>query len=129
MDLAVAPQASQHVRNPEEVIEMLKMRELFILAGLKRVRDQIIVAKDRKKTVRCRRAPPVSAPPRLRVPMKRRVRKGERCTVCQSDLDSDVVYTECSHAFHMECLDQWAAVNFENPTCPVCRRRLLTPLV
>ena len=128
MTLAVAP---QHVPNPQEVIEFLEMRELFILAGLKRVRDQITIAKDRKKTglVRRRRALPVSAPPRLRVPMKRRVRKGERCTVCQYDLDSEVVYTECSHAFHMQCLDQWAAANYDNPTCPVCRRRLSTPLL
>ena len=120
MTLAVAPQP---VPNPEEVIEILELRELFMIAGLRRLRNQITIA---KKTGVMRRR---RTSPRLRVPVKRCVEKDERCTVCQDDLDDDATHTECSHAFHTQCLDQWAAENYDNPTCPVCRRLLFTPIL
>ncbi len=120
MALVVAPQP---VPSPEEVIEILELRELFMIAGLRRLRNQITVAK-KTGVVRRRR----TTPPPLRVPMKRCVRKDERCTVCLSDLDADTTQTDCSHAFHTQCLDQWAAENYDNPTCPVCRRLLFIPI-
>ena len=135
MALAVPPPSPSRTRKPEEVLWVLEMRERLMLAGLKRVRDQITVVQDLSKARmvlrrRRRRPPPVSAPSRLRVPMKRRVKKVPKdvvCPVCQDDLGTDAFQTACSHAFHAHCLERWAAERYDNPTCPVCRQMLFLP--
>lgn len=41
------------------------------------------------------------------------------CTICQQDIFLDIVRTlECSHCFHVNCIDRWFT---ENKKCPQCR--------
>lgn len=41
------------------------------------------------------------------------------CTICQHDIFLDIVRTlECSHTFHVNCIDRWFT---ENKKCPQCR--------
>uniref|UniRef100_A0AAF5D3V2 RING-type domain-containing protein n=2 Tax=Strongyloides stercoralis TaxID=6248 RepID=A0AAF5D3V2_STRER len=46
--------------------------------------------------------------------------ESERCTVCLCDFDSgdEVRLLNCSHKFHVECIDQWLSINKK---CPLCR--------
>uniref|UniRef100_A0A0N4Z2B8 RING-type domain-containing protein n=1 Tax=Parastrongyloides trichosuri TaxID=131310 RepID=A0A0N4Z2B8_PARTI len=46
--------------------------------------------------------------------------ESERCTVCLCDFDSgdEVRALNCSHKFHVECIDQWLNINKK---CPLCR--------
>ena len=46
--------------------------------------------------------------------------ESERCTVCLCDFDSgdEVRALNCSHKFHVECIDQWLSINKK---CPLCR--------
>lgn len=44
------------------------------------------------------------------------------CTICQQDIYMDIVRKlECSHEFHVECIDKWFV---ENKKCPHCRFEL-----
>ncbi|KAJ0974459.1 hypothetical protein J5N97_016424 [Dioscorea zingiberensis] len=48
------------------------------------------------------------------------------CGVCLSRLEQKDEVRElgnCSHVFHMECIDKW--VNIGHLTCPMCRSQLL----
>lgn len=47
----------------------------------------------------------------------------EMCSICYSSLETNVIQTTCSHAFHKECIDQWLQVS-SSPTCPLCRGNL-----
>lgn len=41
------------------------------------------------------------------------------CSICQQDIFLDIVRTlECSHYFHVNCIDRWFT---ENKKCPQCR--------
>lgn len=44
----------------------------------------------------------------------------ERCTVCLSEFETgnEVRILNCSHTFHIECIDRWLVYNKK---CPVCR--------
>jgi anaphase-promoting complex subunit 11 len=58
----------------------------------------------------------------------------ELCGICHGELDgcapeaqfpgddSPVVWGQCSHAFHLSCIDQWCQKQHDTPTCPMCRR-------
>ena len=44
------------------------------------------------------------------------------CIICQHDIYLDVIRTlQCSHIFHVECIDRWFT---ENNKCPQCRFEL-----
>lgn len=44
------------------------------------------------------------------------------CTICQQDIFLDIVRTlECSHSYHVNCIDTWFT---ENKKCPQCRFEL-----
>ncbi|KAI4331092.1 hypothetical protein MLD38_029315 [Melastoma candidum] len=50
------------------------------------------------------------------------------CTVCLSMFNAGErirVLPDCKHSFHAECIDEWLALN---PTCPVCRTRVVSIL-
>lgn len=41
------------------------------------------------------------------------------CTICQQDIFLDIVRTlDCSHSYHVNCIDTWFT---ENKKCPQCR--------
>jgi hypothetical protein len=41
------------------------------------------------------------------------------CTICQQDIFLDIVRTlDCSHTYHVNCIDTWFT---ENKNCPQCR--------
>lgn len=41
------------------------------------------------------------------------------CTICQQDTFLDIVRTlDCSHSYHINCIDRWFT---ENKKCPQCR--------
>lgn len=41
------------------------------------------------------------------------------CTICQQDIYMDIVRKlDCSHEFHVDCIDRWFV---ENKKCPQCR--------
>ena len=41
------------------------------------------------------------------------------CIICQDDIYLDIIRTlQCSHSFHIECIDTWFT---ENNKCPQCR--------
>lgn len=44
----------------------------------------------------------------------------ERCTVCLMDFETgeDIRTLNCSHMFHIDCIDRW--LNY-NKKCPICR--------
>ena len=58
----------------------------------------------------------------------------ELCGICHTELDgcapeaqfpgddSPVVWGQCSHAFHLSCIDEWCQKQNDAPTCPMCRR-------
>lgn len=48
------------------------------------------------------------------------------CSICFEILNQDknIAVTECSHKFHLKCLQLWLKTN-ENSTCPVCRQGIV----
>jgi hypothetical protein len=53
---------------------------------------------------------------------------GRECSVCQSPyLQNEFVRTlpVCKHMFHKRCIDPWIKRN-SSPTCPVCRKEIIT---
>lgn len=50
----------------------------------------------------------------------------ERCTVCLTDFENadEVRALNCSHVFHIECIDRWLVYNKK---CPVCRVEMDKP--
>jgi hypothetical protein len=41
------------------------------------------------------------------------------CTICQQDIFLDIVRTlDCSHSYHVNCIDRWF---IDNKKCPQCR--------
>lgn len=53
---------------------------------------------------------------------KSKIKKSESlsfCTICQQDIFFDIIRTlDCSHCFHINCIDTWF---IENNKCPQCR--------
>lgn len=50
--------------------------------------------------------------------------KLDPCSICfEVMFDKPCRELCCSHAYHVDCIDQWAA---SNPTCPVCKQGILT---
>ena len=49
------------------------------------------------------------------------------CSICYNDIIStNVTKLDCSHVFCSTCLIEWFATNnFNNPTCPNCRKLIL----
>ena len=44
------------------------------------------------------------------------------CTICQQDIFLDIVrILDCSHSYHVNCIDRWFT---ENKKCPECRYEL-----
>jgi hypothetical protein len=116
--------AAPPLPDPDEVLEVLRMRERMLLAGLERLRGQIVVARD--TSLRRKRRTETT----LVVPMKRRrlQKKKRKCPVCLGKMAKNcAVTTECKHLFHVGCLDRWASTRYSNPTCPTCRKQLFKP--
>lgn len=109
--------------DPDEVLKVLRMRERVILAGLERLRGQIVVARDNVLNKRRREG--------LTVPMKMTAKRKNKtvCSVCLTGMGrKNVIDTKCKHKFHIGCLDHWLAVRCEGEleqSCPVCRTDLL----
>jgi hypothetical protein len=44
------------------------------------------------------------------------------CSICQQDIFLDIIRTlDCSHSYHINCIDRWFT---ENKKCPQCRFEL-----
>lgn len=45
------------------------------------------------------------------------------CVICQDDIEIDSIVREieCSHEFHIDCIDNWFT---ENKKCPICNFEL-----
>lgn len=56
------------------------------------------------------------------------IREERVCTVCQDEIrDGETVrpMPKCTHVFHAQCLEGWAAVKQTSTRCPTCRRPAL----
>ena len=40
------------------------------------------------------------------------------CAICLEDIESEVQFLPCIHAFHGECINEWIR---EQPVCPICK--------
>jgi len=54
------------------------------------------------------------------------------CSICLDKLEEKVVFLECFHMFHNDCILKW--YNSENKSCPLCRKDIIinietTPLL
>jgi len=55
---------------------------------------------------------------------RKRRRNQKTCAICLEKIRyADLIYTECKHPFHIECLEEWCATNHSKRTvpCPYCR--------
>jgi hypothetical protein len=55
---------------------------------------------------------------------RKRRRNQKTCAICLEKIRyADLIYTECKHPFHIECLEAWCATNRSKRTvpCPYCR--------
>ena len=52
------------------------------------------------------------------------VAKGSCCSICLDDFDEtrDIVYLDCQHIYHEDCIIEW--IN-KDPSCPLCRTNSL----
>jgi len=48
-------------------------------------------------------------------------KKINNCSICLEDIESDIEFLPCIHAFHSECINELIKNNSLNPICPVCR--------
>jgi len=50
--------------------------------------------------------------------------KGSSCSICLEDFDEtkDIVYLDCQHIYHEDCIIEW--IN-KDPSCPLCRTNSL----
>ncbi len=46
----------------------------------------------------------------------------QKCLQCIDRKDKSLYFTGCEHIFHGRCMDKWLS---EDPTCPVCRERVI----
>ena len=56
---------------------------------------------------------------------RKRRRSQKTCAICLEKIrKNDLIYTECMHPFHIECLEEWCKTNFKKETvlCPYCRQ-------
>ena len=46
------------------------------------------------------------------------------CSICLDDFDEtkDIVYLDCQHIYHEDCIIEW--IN-KDPSCPLCRTNSL----
>jgi hypothetical protein len=56
------------------------------------------------------------------------------CSICQDKLDEKIIFLECSHMFHHECIMNWYNNTTDKKSCPLCRKDIiidieLTPLL
>ncbi|XP_045822254.1 RING-H2 finger protein ATL80-like [Trifolium pratense] len=56
----------------------------------------------------------------------------DRCSICLEEYcegsDSELIYTECSHIFHEECIGKWlhqCEDRSSSYSCPMCRREII----
>jgi len=42
----------------------------------------------------------------------------DSCVICLDDLDEDIKYLRCIHAFHTNCINEWERQKSE---CPICK--------
>ena len=50
---------------------------------------------------------------------KKEVRLGKcdsTCSICLENIENDIQYTRCNHAFHRTCMTKWGRID-----CPLCR--------
>ena len=41
------------------------------------------------------------------------------CSICLENIETDIQYTRCNHAFHRTCMTKWG-----KNTCPMCRTNI-----
>jgi hypothetical protein len=58
------------------------------------------------------------------------------CSICLEEINienyqhnkTDLVFLNCDHVFHKQCLNTWVKTkvqNFNNPDCPLCRNKII----
>ena len=47
--------------------------------------------------------------------------KENLCSICLSELKTDVIKLNCNHIFHLFCINSW---KLRNNICPICRRAI-----
>ncbi|XP_037923113.1 E3 ubiquitin-protein ligase RHA2B-like [Hermetia illucens] len=47
------------------------------------------------------------------------VDNSRECTICISNITSDLTYLDCGHAFHRRCIRKWLNTS---DTCPNCKQ-------
>ena len=57
------------------------------------------------------------------IKVKHYIKTGEICPVCFDEIWSarDGFLTDCGHAFHKKCINQYANVQLDSFSCPICR--------
>ncbi|KAH3758402.1 hypothetical protein Pelo_9791 [Pelomyxa schiedti] len=45
------------------------------------------------------------------------------CVICQEDVTTDILVTQCGHLYHFDCLRTW--IDSGHSTCPTCRQEVL----
>eukprot|EP00040_Diaphanoeca_grandis_P031325 m.187273 g.187273 ORF g.187273 m.187273 type:complete len:436 (+) comp32297_c0_seq2:218-1525(+) len=50
----------------------------------------------------------------------------QKCTICLAGLVADLGALTCGHVYHKECIDGWLGCNTSTPTCPQCKKVVLS---
>lgn len=46
-----------------------------------------------------------------------------KCIICLDENNKKIVTLECNHDYHEECVQNWIN-NYNNSTCPICRKEI-----
>ena len=46
------------------------------------------------------------------------------CSICLNKLEGHIIYYECRHAFHYNCIFDEQGFKLTNNTCPNCRKKI-----
>lgn len=54
----------------------------------------------------------------------------EKCCICFSELEKDILVLNCKHRLHKKCLQKWVTSQLKNfdtndPNCPMCRKSII----
>jgi hypothetical protein len=52
------------------------------------------------------------------VRVAKKTNQQKNCQICLDDIESDIEFLPCIHAFHRKCISLWLV---DHPTCPICK--------